>query len=65
MDTPIEEQKPFENVTSTITISEVDITVPNMLSLNKIDFVSLLVLVRASYKMPVSSYVVFSASPGG
>lgn len=47
MDTPIEEQKKFQNVTSRIAASESEITVPNILSLDLLNHVSMLFQFRA------------------
>ena len=41
MDTPIEEQQMFQNVTSNIVASESEITEPNMLSMDNIKYVSM------------------------
>lgn len=47
MDTPIEEQKKFQNVTSRIAASESEITVPNILSIDLLNHVSMLFQFRA------------------
>lgn len=40
MDTPVEEQQMFQSVTCKIAASEAEITEPNMLSVEFIDYVS-------------------------
>lgn len=47
MDTPIEEQKQFQNVTSRVAASESEITEPNILSIDLLNHVSLLFQFRA------------------
>lgn len=42
MDTPMEEQKKFQNVTSHIAASESEITVPNILSIDLLNHVSVI-----------------------
>lgn len=42
MDTPLEEQEMFHNITSKIAALEPEITEPNFLSMNNIKYVSML-----------------------